>query len=104
MVALDRRGRSVDKSGLLQSPLRTGQNMDMTLEQAIVEKLRSLPPQAQRDVLAFTESLHLRSANPKTPLKSLRGLWTGLGLDITSQEIADARREIWGNFPRNVEA
>lgn len=33
-----------------------------------------------------------------TPRKSLRGLWRGL--DITEEEIADARREMWGNFPR----
>lgn len=32
------------------------------------------------------------------PRKSLRGLWRGL--DITEEEIAEARREMWGNFPR----
>lgn len=81
-----------------------GKMSDMTLEQAIIEKVRSLPPQAQREVLDFTESLRVRAANPKTPLKSPRGLWAGLGLDITSEEIADARQEMWGNFPRDIEA
>ena len=33
-----------------------------------------------------------------TPRKSLRGLWRGL--DITEEEIAEARQEMWGNFPR----
>ena len=33
-----------------------------------------------------------------TPRKSLRGLWRGL--DITEQEIAEARREMWSSFPR----
>ena len=33
-----------------------------------------------------------------TPRKSLRGLWRGL--DITEEEIAEARREMWGSFPR----
>lgn len=28
----------------------------------------------------------------------LRGLWRGL--DITEEDIAEARREMWGNFPR----
>ncbi len=32
------------------------------------------------------------------PLKSLRGMWRGL--DITEEEIAEARREMWGDFPR----
>jgi hypothetical protein len=39
----------------------------------------------------------LKTARP-TPRKSLRGLWRGL--DITEEEIAEARREMWGNFPR----
>jgi hypothetical protein len=39
----------------------------------------------------------LKAARP-TPRKSLRGLWRGL--DITEEEIAEARREMWGNFPR----
>jgi hypothetical protein len=39
----------------------------------------------------------LKVAQP-TPRKSLRGLWRGL--DTTEEEIAEARREMWGNFPR----
>jgi hypothetical protein len=39
----------------------------------------------------------LKAARP-TPRKSLRGLWQGL--DITEEEIAEARREMWSNFPR----
>jgi hypothetical protein len=33
-----------------------------------------------------------------TPRKSLRGLWRGL--DITEEDIAEARREMWSSFPR----
>jgi hypothetical protein len=39
----------------------------------------------------------LKAAQP-TPRKSLRGLWRGL--DITEEEIAEARREMWSIFPR----
>ena len=39
----------------------------------------------------------LKAARP-TPRRSLRGLWQGL--DITEEEIAEARREMWSNFPR----
>jgi hypothetical protein len=31
--------------------------------------------------------------------KSLRGLWRGLS--ISEEDIADARREMWGSFPRD---
>ncbi len=30
--------------------------------------------------------------------KSLRGLWQGV--DVTEEDIAEARREMWSNFPR----
>jgi hypothetical protein len=36
--------------------------------------------------------------NRPMPRKSLRGLWRGL--DITEEDIAEARREMWGSFPR----
>lgn len=39
----------------------------------------------------------LKSARP-TPRKSLCGLWRGL--DITAEDIAEARQEMWGGFPR----
>ena len=38
------------------------------------------------------------TAARSVPRKSLRGLWRGL--DITEEEIAEARREMWGSFPR----
>jgi hypothetical protein len=45
-----------------------------------------------------TEIEHeLKAPQPK-PRKSLRGLWKGL--NITEEDIAEARREMWGNFPR----
>ena len=37
-------------------------------------------------------------STPPAPRKSLRGLWRGQ--EITEQDIAQARREMWGNFPR----
>ena len=39
----------------------------------------------------------LEAAQP-AQRRSLRGLWKGL--DITAADIAEARREMWGDFPR----
>ena len=39
----------------------------------------------------------LKTAQP-TQRRSLRGLWKGL--NITAADIAEARREMWGDFPR----
>ncbi len=73
----------------------------MTIEEMVLEKLRDLPPEKQKDVLAFVESLKGNDA-PRKPLRSLRGLWADLGIEITEEDIAEARREMWGNFPRDI--
>jgi len=73
----------------------------MTIEQAVLEKLRDLPPEKQKEVLDFVDFLTVKNG-PKKPLRSLRGLWEDLNIDITEEDIAQARREMWGNFPRDI--
>ena len=70
----------------------------MNLEQAVLEKLRQLPVDKQREVLDFAEFLH-QKVTPKTPLRSVKGLWADLDIEITEEDIAQARKEMWGNFP-----
>lgn len=73
----------------------------MTIEEMVMEKLWDLPAEKKKDVLAFVESLKKKDA-PRQPLRSLRGLWADLGIEITEEDIAEARREMWGNFPRDI--
>ena len=73
----------------------------MTIEQQVLEKLRDLPPEKQEEVLDFVDFLKEKNGSKK-PLRSLRGLWKDLNIDITEEDIAHARREMWGNFPRDV--
>lgn len=70
-----------------------------TIEETILEGVRALPPERQQEVLDFVEFLKHR-ATRKRPLKSVKGLWADLGVAISEADIAEARREIWGNFPR----
>jgi hypothetical protein len=72
----------------------------MNLEQAVLEKLRELPPEKQQEVLDFADFLH-QKVIPRRPLRSVKGLWADLDIDITEEDIAQARKEMWGNFPRN---
>jgi hypothetical protein len=30
------------------------------------------------------------------------GLWTEMGIDISEEDIAEVRQEMWGNFPREI--
>lgn len=73
----------------------------MTIEQMVVDKLRELPPEKQKEVLEFVESLRRRNG-PGSPRRSLLGLWADLNVHVTEEDIAQARREMWGNFPRDI--
>jgi mRNA-degrading endonuclease RelE of RelBE toxin-antitoxin system len=71
----------------------------MTFEEQVLQKLRDLPPQRQKEVLAFVTRLQERS---ERRYRSLRGLWADLDLRVSENDISSARREMWGNFPRDV--
>ena len=73
----------------------------MTIEQELLEKVRGLSPDKQRQVLNFVQSLS-KNESLKKPLRSLEGLWADLNIQITEEDIAEARREMWGNFPRDI--
>ena len=72
----------------------------MTVEQQVLEKLRELPPEKQVEVLAFVSQLQERSGNGRR--LSLLGLWSNLDVKVSAEDIAEARREMWGSFPRDV--
>ncbi len=73
----------------------------MTIEERVLEKLRDLPADKQKEVLDFVDFLRKKNGSNK-PLRSLRGLWKDLNIHITDDDIAEARREMWGNFPRDI--
>jgi hypothetical protein len=71
----------------------------MSIEKSVLEKLLKLPVDKQKEVLAFVESLEKKAGQCQSR-RSLRGLWADLGVDISPEDIAEARREMWGGFPR----
>jgi len=73
----------------------------MRIPELVLEKLRELPPDKQKAVLEFVESLQENGA-PAKPLKSFEGLLEQYNVRITEEDIAEARREMWGNFPREM--
>ncbi len=74
----------------------------MTIAEMVLEKLRQLPPDQQKVVLDFVESLKQTKAKKSKALRSLEGLWEDFGIEITDKDIAEARREMWSNFPREI--
>ena len=71
----------------------------MSVAQLVLEKLRTLPVEKQQEVLDFVEFLQ-QKVMVKRPCRSVKGLWADLGVQITKEDIAEARREMWGDFPR----
>lgn len=73
----------------------------MNIEQNVIEKLRQLPVEKQQELLDFAEFLYQKNAM-KPKLKTIKGLCTDLQVNITEKDIAEARKEMWGNFPREI--
>ncbi len=73
------------------------------IEQEVVERLRGLPSDKQQELLDFAEFLRQRAmASPARPHQSVRGLWVDLAVDVTEEDIDQARREMWATFPRDI--
>jgi hypothetical protein len=105
----------------------------MNVEQAILEKVRALPPEKQEEVLKFADSLsapgrktvdldseiarmarelpeeqraeflkwaeYLKTGSPGGPsFPNLRGVCAGLSPVPSEEDIAEARREMWGEY------
>jgi hypothetical protein len=76
----------------------------MTIQQELLERLSTLPPSEQQELLRLARTLSQRANSPRAnPWKSMMGAFAGHGIDITDADIADARREMWRDFPRDVE-
>jgi len=73
----------------------------MSLEQQIFDAVRSLPAEKQRVILDHAKQLHDDAPQPGQPRKSGRGLWADLNIDLSAEDIDEARREMWNNFPRD---
>jgi hypothetical protein len=73
------------------------------IKKAIVNILETLPSDKQMEVQNFVE--FLQAKNPiKRTRKSLKGLWADLEIDITDEDIAEVRQEMWGSFPKDMES
>jgi hypothetical protein len=70
----------------------------MSLEQAILEAVRTLPVEKQQEVLNHAARLR-DEAGGKIPFKSVKSLWADLGISLSAEDIEENRRDMWRNFP-----
>ena len=78
-----------------------GERQTMILEQAILDAVRALPADKQQELLDHLKHLRDDSTQPRKPRKNGHGLWADLNIDLTAEEIDNARREMWQDFPRD---
>ncbi len=71
----------------------------MTIEQTLIEAVRSLPPEKQQELLEHANRLRSEPEFRKS-FKSIKDLWAGMGISISAEEIDEMRREMWKDFPR----
>ena len=81
--------------------------MATNLTEEIAAKVSLLPPERQREALSLIEQLAARAAPRVSPLpraeRKLKGA-TARGRSISSEEILESRREMWGEDMREDEA
>ncbi|MEW6208456.1 MAG: hypothetical protein AB1631_08815 [Acidobacteriota bacterium] len=71
--------------------------MSKELIEEIIAKASQLPAELQREALAFVESLAAR--RKQTEIRSIKGILS-CNLGTLEEDLAEARREMWKNFPR----
>jgi hypothetical protein len=80
--------------------------MATNLTEEIAAKVSLLPPERQREALSLIEQLVARAAPRVSPLpraeRKLKGA-TAQGRSISSEEILESRREMWGEYMREDE-
>ena len=73
----------------------------MTVEEAILDAVRSLPFDKQQEILSHATRLRDEAAvSAKRPFRSIKGILAGRAISISAEDIDEARREMWKNFPR----
>ena len=74
----------------------------MTSEEVLLEKFKVLPVNHQQELLDFAEFLEKKVADKK-PRVSLKGIWADLNVNITEEDIREARNEMWRGYTKDTE-
>ena len=72
------------------------------IEEILIAVIKTLPTEKQQALLEFAEFLQAKTA-PKTQSKSIKGLWANVDINLTEEELSTARKEMWANFPKDIE-
>lgn len=69
----------------------------MTIEQSVIETLKTLPANKKQEVLDFARFLQQKpTTNP--PRRLLKGALAHLNIHFTAEDLQEARREMWRGY------
>ena len=74
----------------------------MTSEEMLLEKFKMLPVNYKQELLDFAEFLEQKKVKTK-PRVSLKGIWADLNVNITEEDIREARNEMWRGYTKDTE-
>lgn len=70
----------------------------MSIEEKVLETLKTLPPEKQQEVLDLAVSLAKKPQGSEVR-PNLYGFCADLSTPVTLEDIREARREMWSSFP-----
>ena len=85
-----------DKTGVHRATMKL--EIRSSVEEAILEKVRTLPPAMKAEVLQYVSGLE---PPVRVPFRSPEGILADLNFTLTEEDLAGARREMWANFPHD---
>lgn len=74
---------------------------EIGFERDILEALRDLPQDKQKEVADYIEFLRNRTVRGVN--RRVKGLWSKYQIDITSEDLNKIRQNMWSSFPREIE-
>jgi hypothetical protein len=73
----------------------------MTSEEVLLEKIKVLPPNLKQKAIEFVDSLEKEAKSE--PRRSLYGILSDLEINITEEDIREARNEMWRGYTEDTE-
>jgi hypothetical protein len=73
----------------------------VTLEQTVLDAVRTLSPEKREELRKFVDILR-SDQGARSPLADGYGMLAHLGFRLSAEDIDDARREMWQQFPRDA--
>ena len=74
----------------------------MTSEEVLLKTFKILPTSRKQELLDYAKILEQKEA-VKKPRVSLKGIWADFDVNITAEDIREARNEMWRGYTKDTE-